>query len=182
MTYFKGTAAAGVWAACFQLVAMGNILMMGVQNFLGPKIANVYAEEGPQALRRFVFVASALFAAPLLVFCVVFWFFGGFMITAVYGADYGGNDWVLALLAFNLLAIALAFAFSRGLFAIERADVDFAVNFVVLFVLIALGVWLVRAHGVLGAAVALLTANLAALAVRAFAFLRCLPPPGEVSP
>lgn len=181
VSFFKGAAAAGVWGACFTLVGVGNILMLGVQNFLGPKIARVYAEEGPHALRRFVFIASGLFAVPLLLFSGVFWFFGDFMLTFIWGNSYSGNGWVLALLAFNLLAIALAFAFSRGLFAIERADVDFLVNFVVLFVLIALGIWLVRAHGVLGAACALLTANLAALVVRALAFLRCLPSPGEVS-
>ena len=56
--------------------------------------------------------------------------------------------------------------------AIERADLDFLVNFAALFVMVTLGFWLVRAFGPLGAAIGLLGANLATSAVRAGVFLR----------
>ena len=67
---FHGTASAGVWAACLGAVALGNPAVLGVQNFLGPKIAHVYAEEGRRSLRRFVLKASIAFLLPMLLFCV----------------------------------------------------------------------------------------------------------------
>ena len=53
---------------------------------------------------------------------------------------------------------------------------DFAVNFVALFMMLTLGLWLVRVLGPLGAASGLLVASVAALVVRAEAFMR-LPVP-----
>ncbi len=170
---FHGAGATGVWTACFATVAVGNILMMGMQNFLGPKIATVYARKGVAATRRYVFEAGAAFAAPLILLCLVLWVAGDPIVTFLQGGEFAGNGLVIKVLGVNLLALALASVFSRGLFVLERADVDFAVNFVVLFVLLALGLWLVWAYGVLGAACGLLTANLAALVARCAAFLWC---------
>ena len=67
---------------------------------------------------------------------------------------------------------AAAFPFSRALFAIERADIDFLVSFVALFIMVTMGFWLVRAFGPLGAALGFLTANFITCAVKAVAFLR----------
>lgn len=172
LAFFRGTASTGVWAACLGVVALGNPAVMGVQNFLGPKIAHVYAEEGPRNLRRFIFKASAFFSLPMLFFCVAMAFFGGPLVALLYGDKYAGNGMVVALLAINLAVSAVAFSFSRGLFAIEHAGLDFVVNFVALFLMLTLGLWLVRSFGVLGAAAGLLGANLAASIVRAGVFLK----------
>ena len=66
--------------------------------------------------------------------------------------------------------MAGGFSFSRGLFAIERADVDFKVNFLALFVLLTFGLWLVRSLGAIGAAYGLLISNSAASGLRWAAF------------
>jgi O-antigen/teichoic acid export membrane protein len=169
---FHGTASAGLWAACLGAVALGNPAVLGVQNFLGPKIAHVYAEEGGGALRRFVLRASAAFALPMLLFGLAMMFWGGPLVTLLYGHQYAGNGLVVTILAFNLAVFVVAFLFSRALFAIERADVDFVVNFVALFIMLTLGLWLVRVLGPLGAALGWLGANLATSGVKAGAFLR----------
>jgi O-antigen/teichoic acid export membrane protein len=174
LTGYQGRAATGIFGACMTVVALGNILVLGVQNFIGPKVASVYALEGPLALRRFLLRANAAFAVPMLLLCVFLGLFGEPVIVLLYGQEYAGNAATLSVLGFNLLALALGSTFSRGLFAIERADVDFAVNFVALVVLLALGLWLVKAYGVVGAAGALLAANAAALTVRGGAFLLCI--------
>jgi O-antigen/teichoic acid export membrane protein len=171
---FHGTASAGVWAACLGAVALGNPVVLGVQNFLGPKIAHVYAQEGRKSLRRFVLSTSVAVALPLLLFGLAMMLLGGPLVTLLYGHKYAGNGLVVALLAFNLAVSALAFSFSRALFAIERADLDFVVNFVALFIMLTFGLWLVRSFGVAGAAFGLLTANAAASAVRCFVFAKIL--------
>ena len=72
---------------------------------------------------------------------------------------------LLRFLASNLLVSAAAFSFSRALFAIDRADLDCLVNFTALFIMVTLGLWLVRAFGPFGAALGLLGASFATLAV-----------------
>lgn len=120
-------------------------------------------------MRRFVFRSTVSFALPISLFCVALSFEGGRIMTLLYGHEYVGNGPVVAILAWNLLVTAAASSLSRALFAAERADVDFALNFVALFMMLALGFWLVRSFGVLGAAFALLTANTAVSLAKAVA-------------
>ena len=79
---------------------------------------------------------------------------------------------MVAILAVNFLVSAAAFSFSRALFAIERADLDFITNFAALFIMVALGFWLVKAYGPVGAAIGLLAANFFTSVIRAGVFLR----------
>ena len=172
---FHGVASTGVWAACLGVVAVGGPVMVGIQNLAGPKIAHVYAAEGYRALHRLVLKITAVVAIPMSLLCLVMFVWGGRLVVLMYGRQYGGNSFVVALLALNLLAVALGFPFSRALFAIDRAHVDFLVNFTALFIMVTLGLWLVRTFGPIGAAIGLLGANIATSTVRAAAFLRLTP-------
>jgi O-antigen/teichoic acid export membrane protein len=149
--------------------------MMGVHNFLGPKIASVYATSGAPALRRYVFEANAALAVPMLGLCAVLYIAGEWMLGLVYGEAFAAGAPVMTVLAINLTLLALAFVFSRGLFAIERADLDFQVNFIPLVLLFAAGIPLVREYGIKGAAWALCLANGVALCCRMAAFLIAQP-------
>jgi O-antigen/teichoic acid export membrane protein len=172
LAYFHDTASAGVWAACLGVVSVGNPALLGVQNLVGPKIAHKYAAEGPKELRRFVLKISAVLALPVSLLCLVLMFWGGRLVALLYGHQYTGNGLVVAILALNLFVTVEAFSFSRALFAIERADLDFRVNFAALFIMAACGPWLARALGPLGAAIGLMGATLVTAGVRAGAFLR----------
>ena len=172
LAYFHGAASTGVWAACLGVVSVGNPALLGIQNFVGPKISHVYAAEGPEALRRWVLKISAVISLPVSLLCLGLILWGGRLVALLYGRQYTGNSLVVAILALNLLVAAAAFSFSRALMAIERADLDFLVNCAALFVMVTLGFWLVRAFGPLGAAIGLFGANLATSAVRAGVFLR----------
>jgi O-antigen/teichoic acid export membrane protein len=169
---FHGTASAGVWAACLGVVLVGNPALLGIQNLVGPKIAHVYAAAGPKAVRRLVLKITAAISLPVSLLCLALIFWGGRLMTLLYGRQYAGNGLVVAILAVNLLVGAAAFPFSRALFAIERADLEFLVNFAALFMMITLGLWLVRTFGPLGAAIGFLGANFVTSTVRAGVFLR----------
>jgi O-antigen/teichoic acid export membrane protein len=147
-------------------------VLLGVQNIVGPKIAHVYAAKGPRALRRLVLRIAAAVAFPMSLLCLVMFIWGDHLLVLLYGRQYAGNSLIVAILASNLLVSAAAFPFSRALFAIDRARLDFLVNFTALLIMITLGLWLVRAFGPLGAAFGLLGANFATSAVRVGAFLR----------
>ena len=167
---FHGTASAGVWAACLGIVAIGNPLLIGAQNFLGPRIAHSFAEGGVGALRRFAFRTSMIFSSMMIPLCLILLVFGGSLMGRLYGSKYSGNGAVVSVLAVNLLVSGAAFTYSRALFAMERADMDFKVGFVALAVQLAVGLWLVRAWGPIGAASGLLMGNTGACAVRCASF------------
>lgn len=167
---FRDTASAGVWTACLGAVAIGNPAVLGAQNFLGPKIAHVYAERGGSPLRRFVLRASVYFSIPMLLFALAMTFFGDRLTSLLYGLKYAGNGLAVTILAFNLAVSVVMFSFSRCLFVINRAGVDFLVNLVALFIMLTLGLWLVRSYGVAGAAFGLLIANTTASGVRYVVF------------
>jgi O-antigen/teichoic acid export membrane protein len=172
LAHFHGTASAGVWAACLGVVSVGNPALVGLQNLVGPKIAHSHAADGPGALRRLVLRITAAVALPVSLLCVILIIWGGRLIALLYGRQYAGNNSIVAVLALNLFVTAVGFSFSRALFAIDRADLDFFFNFAALFMMVALGVWLVRAYGPVGAAIGLLCGNLVTAALKAGAFLR----------
>jgi O-antigen/teichoic acid export membrane protein len=172
LAYFHGTASTGIWAACNGVVSVGNPALLGIQNIVGPKIAHAYAELGPKGLRRVVLRITMVMFLPISALCVILMVWGGRLIALLYGKQYAGNDVVVAILALSFLVYALAFSFSRALMAIERADLDFLLNFVALFIMVSVGFWLVRAYGPVGAAIGVFLAMFASSAVRAVVFLR----------
>jgi O-antigen/teichoic acid export membrane protein len=172
LAFFHGTASAGVWAACLGVVSVGNPAVLGIQNLAGPKIAHVFVEAGPKSLRRLVLKITAVIALLMSVLCLVMIFWGGRLVVLLYGRQYAGNGFVVTVLALNFLVTSSAFPFSRALFAIERADLDFLVNFVALFMMATMGFWLVRAYGPLGASIGLAGSGLVISTARAGVFLR----------
>jgi O-antigen/teichoic acid export membrane protein len=168
---FHGAASTGVWAACLGVVSVGNPVLLGIQNFLGPKISHAYAEAGAKTLRQMMFRITAAVSLPVSFLSLALILWGGRLVTLLYGRQYAGNGLVVVVLALNLLVSGASFSFTRALFALERADLDFMVNLAALFTMVTMGFWLVRAFGPLGAAIGFLTANFASSAVKVGAFL-----------
>ena len=73
-----------------------------------------------------------------------------------------------------------SFPCSRALFAIERADLDFALNFAAIFIMLTLGLWLVKIHGPFGAALGLIIAGGVTSILRVGAFLKLTSGAGTV--
>jgi O-antigen/teichoic acid export membrane protein len=172
LAFFHGAAAAGMFAACVGVVSASNPALLGMQNFLGPKIAHVYATRGQIGLRKFVLKVSGSMAIPVALLTLILIAWGDRIIGLLYGSRYTGNGRVVAILACNLLLSAVVFSFSRALFAIERADLDFGLNFAAIFIMLTLGLWLVKTHGPLGAALGLIVAGGVTSVLRVGAFLK----------
>lgn len=167
---FHGTSATGIWAACSGVVALGNPVLQGLGNYIGPRISTVWAASGPPAMARCVYRSALLLAALLLPLVLVLCGFGERVVVAMYGRPYAGNALIVSLLGLNLLISAVAYSFSRGLFTLDRSKSDMFVNIIALVLLLTVGVGATKAYGVLGAAAALLASNGITLLVRAVAF------------
>jgi O-antigen/teichoic acid export membrane protein len=169
---FHGVGSAGVWAVCLGVVSAVNPLLLGIQNLVGPRVSHEYAAKGAKGLRVLVLKISAAVSVPMSLLCLVMFVWGGRFLTILYGRQYAGNGLIVAILSLNFVVTALAFPFSRALFALNRARTDFIVNFMALFMMVTVGLWMVRAFGPLGAALGLVGANLSTSALRAGVFLR----------
>jgi O-antigen/teichoic acid export membrane protein len=174
LTFFHGTASAGVWGACLGVVALANPILLGAQNYLGPRIATVYAGFGVGALRALLIRANAAFAVTMLVFSAGLLVVGERVAVLLYGHQYVGTGPTITVVGLSLVASTVSFSLSRALFAVRRAKVDFATNFVVLIVLAVVGIPLVRVWGPLGAAVGLLAAQVASAGIRWIVTVRVL--------
>jgi len=171
IAFFHGAAAAAVFAACIGVVSASNPVLLGIQNIIGPKVAHEFAAKGPKGLRGFVLKVSAIVALPLALLSLALVMWGGRLIALLYGHGYAGNGVVVAVLALGIPISAVGFLFSRALFVIERADLDFWFNVVSIVIMVTLGGWLVRFYGPLGAAFGLQAALVVGCVIRATTFL-----------
>jgi O-antigen/teichoic acid export membrane protein len=159
LVWMHGISATGVWAACYGLVALSNPVLLGFGNYLGPKIAILHGRHGMPAMRSYVWRSCAMFAGLLTPLAVIAWFWGDPLVSHLYGAAFSGHTTAIRFLVVNVLIAGAAFPFSRGLFSIQRADLDLAVNVVAILFLFCFGLGLVHFYGVAGAAAGLMLTN-----------------------
>jgi len=178
-----GIAATGVLAACDTVVALSNPFILGMNNYLGPRIARAFAEGGRPRIRRVV-VNSALFLAGVMAAgCVFVALFGGRLVCLLYGEEYAGHEQTVTVLALAVFTSVLAQAPSLGLLAMERSDVAFRLRLLGLSVTTLAGFCLVRPFGVDGAAYALLGGHLTTAIVTCFAYRKVvMAEPGRTGP
>jgi O-antigen/teichoic acid export membrane protein len=156
---FADRAAVAIWTACFGVAAIGNPLMYGLMNMLGPQIAHRRASLPVRQFRRYAAWAIAAFSAVMAAFALVVSLLGDWLLVNLYTPEYGGHGLVVALLAFGLVARVPGFVASRGLFVLNRADLELLNNLAPIGVLLVMGVAMTARFGVTGAAVSLLAAQ-----------------------
>lgn len=163
---FHGTSVTGAWAACSAIVAAGNPVLLGLSNYVSPKIANVYAASGVQEMKRYVHRSSLVFAVLLLPLVLVLASSGERIVTGVYGKTYTGTAAVVLLLAVNMLINSLAKPYTQGLFNLQCARADMLVNVVSVVILFTIGIPAVKSYAALGAATAVLASSTIAAGMR----------------
>jgi O-antigen/teichoic acid export membrane protein len=169
---FHGSSVTGVWAACSAIVALGNPVLLGLSNYLLPKISNVYATVGVQNMKRHVHRYSLLFIVLLLPVVIFMGAFGERLLTGIYGGAYGGTRGILVLLALNLLVVTLAKPYSQGLFSLKCARADTFVNVIWVVLMIAVGIPTVKTYASLGAAATMLASGGIAVSIKIAVFAR----------
>jgi O-antigen/teichoic acid export membrane protein len=172
LTLLHGSEVTGIWAACYATGALGNPVLVGLGNYLGPKISNVYASDGARPMQRYVYRSSMLLASLLLPFVAVLVVCGGRIMSTMYGAAYAGNGLVVALLGINVLIVAFNFPYSRGLLVLLAARADMLVSLAAIVILFTVGIAAIRTHSVVGAATALLLSTTVTTGIRVGVFTR----------
>ena len=166
-----GSATAGVWAACFGINALANPLLLGIQNYVEPRISHAFADGGIPRLRLLVWKETGVLTMSMLLFSTVILFAGNRLAIFVYGEKYAGNSFTLFVLSLSFAAGAAGWAFSCGFFAADRGRLDLRISWIYPVLVCIVGLPLVRDYGPLGAAASLLIANTLASSLRALQFL-----------
>ena len=152
LLWAAGTEGTGFFAACMTLVGVANIFNTGMYNFLTPKAARVYVEEGKSGLRRVLLRMYMVFFVAVGCFAVFLGVFGEWAAVYLFGSKYAGLQSVLTLLAIAKLFEGFSHTASGGLFAMEKIKANFWIDVVLMLVTITAAVALIQPLGVLGAA------------------------------
>ena len=168
--FLKGPDQAGVWAASFGITAFINPVLLGMQNYVEPKVAMALARDGVDAMRSTIRRTSVLFGALMFSFSAVIFFLGNRLAILLYGVKYAGNGLTIFVISLASVLGAIGYPYSCGFFARGNAPRDFRVNLAYPVVTLGLGIPLTRALGPLGTAEAMFLAHLCALLLRMRSF------------
>jgi O-antigen/teichoic acid export membrane protein len=181
-----GPAVTGVYAACMSIVAFANPIVLGLYNFFVPKSVLAFKDGGVGGLRRRAFGDALMLGTLMGAFLVAVFFAGEQVMGLLYpGGAYEGHGLTLAVLTLGAVVAALAIPASNALASMERprplaaiAGLAALLNVVLVWMLI--GEW-----GLLGAAAAIVAANLVGTSGRWVAFLTLIrnpSPPAVAAP
>jgi len=162
----RGSAEAGVFAACVSIVGTASMFITGLAAFLIPRAALAFSQGGVRELRRVLRAAAALFAAVLGVFSLLVLLSGDFLLVLAFGAKYAGYGTVLGVLALSMMALSMGLTAGVGLWAIDRPDANIAADVCTLVVTLVIVFCLLQPLGVLGAALGDLGGKVAGTVVR----------------
>lgn len=169
-----GEMATGMLAACATLIGLANMFIVGVANYLTPKAARTYANDGLDALCRLLAKTAVTFAATLGAFALLVLVAGDYAAVFIYGPDYAGAGVIMTIYAVEMLATSMGFTVGAGLWAMERPSANFAADVCTLTVLLIAAACLVPPLGIVGAAVASLLGTTTGTLVRFLTFMRLI--------
>jgi O-antigen/teichoic acid export membrane protein len=167
-----GARMTGIYAACTSIVSFTNPLVFGFFNILTPRFVRTLRREGLPGLRRQAARDALLLGAILACFCVFVLLFGDALMHLLYkGSEFEGNGHTLVVLAAASMIAAIGAPAAVALTTTECAR-SVAIIAAVTAVLSCALVWgMMSKWGVLGAAYALLIAEIVGNVARRTAFL-----------
>jgi O-antigen/teichoic acid export membrane protein len=166
----SSTLQAALWGNCNSISSVGNPLMMGLQNWIGPSVSHAYARDRGAAFRRHVFRSAMLFLLILPPTLLALALIATPMLRHLYHDDTPHVVLPVLLLAAGSVVQSANFVFTRGLFTRGRGGLDVWANVTPLVILLTVGCPLVKYHGAVGGAIGLLIAQIVGLAVRGVIF------------
>jgi len=179
-----GAEGTGLFGAGLTLVGVANIFNTGILNYLTPKAAKVYVDDGSEGLRQLMVRMYLVFLVAIGSFIMLLSIIGDWVTVSLFGLDYAGLQTVLILLAVGKLFEGFSHTASGGLFAMERIKENFWVDLILMLITITAALLLIGPYGVLGAAwTTLIAASTGAIlrTILLFTFLRRKPQSGGLA-
>lgn len=168
---FHGPAATAVYSACMSLFVVANPFMMGVRNFLVPKLSH-HAADSSVHVKSLVSASTRLVATIMGTGLVLVCIFGGTVVEWIYSERYAGYGDIVCILALATMTWSLTAPHTDGLLALRRPDIELKSYLIAAVISLTFGAYLVYQYGILGASIAILLSDGVAAAVRFSAFRR----------
>jgi O-antigen/teichoic acid export membrane protein len=172
ITALRAPSETAVWAASYGVMAFMNPIVLALNNDAAPRVANDYAAYGLRGLFRRITRSAGIAAMITLPVLIALLIFGSHLVKLMYGSKFGGAGTIVDLLAVGLWFYAIGLSFPYGMLALKRAGIDFAINVACITSFLAIGIWLIRWYGVVGAACSFLMVQTVALVLRIVGFQR----------
>jgi O-antigen/teichoic acid export membrane protein len=151
-----GSAASGTFGACTTLIGVMNVFVGGMGNFLRPKAAESFINQGTAGLSRVLIHAAWIFIAVFGSICLVIAATGDALAVLIFGEAFSGTGGILLSLAVGVLIGSLGWIAANGLWAIGQLRASFVADVSMLLATVASAAALVGRFGPLGAALATL--------------------------
>ena len=169
-----GDIATGLLASCNAVVGLSNMVLTGMANFLTPRAAQAFANDGVHGLKGILRKINTLFVVLLGSVCVLAAFVGQDVIDFVYDGKFSNTGPIVFTLSLAVLVNALGVSAGNGLWAIDRPSANLVADVLTLFAAIAGAMMFIPFWGAFGAALAMLTANTIGAATRQLILRRTL--------
>lgn len=170
----RGEAETGVFAAGSTLVGLANVFVIGLANFVTPKMSEAFVDGGTRRLGEVVGKTALLYLVTLSLFAGGAAVLGTFAAGLVYGEAFAAAGPVIALLAADMIANSMSITFGTGLCAMRRPRANFGADVVVFVLAPTATVLLVGPFGPTGAAAALLLGGVAEATTRGLIYRKVL--------
>lgn len=149
-----GPVAVGTFAACGNIMRGVSLLVQTVDNYLPPRAAALLHEKGAREFQHHLVWTMSRSAGAGLLFALVIYAFADRIMYVVYDGAYDGAANLLRLMApgaFCSLMGAILGAYSLGM---TDSRASFLANLAGTVCTFTVGYWLIRMHGITGAAIA----------------------------
>ena len=170
VVYFLNEAAAGKLATCSNLAGLSMMFLIGANNFAQPRAIHAFNVGGYARLLRVLTQTASLFLVCLGSLFLFLMYAGGFLMNAIYGAEYADTGAVVAILGANVLMVGLAIVGSNGLAALKRPIGNLWAEAATLITTLFAAWILIPQSGINGAAWAMLVGNTIGAVVMLAAF------------
>jgi len=163
-----GPAAVASFAAARNLLNALNVLAQATNNYLPIAAKRMLDYVGAAALSSYLSRIALGMAVLATLFCSTIAWGGGDLLQWVYGKSFDGAALLLPLFAPLGLAIVLFPVVTAGVVVVQQTHVVFVSNVVATVFNLTVGWWLIRQHGVNGAALAASVSALLVLAIQSW--------------
>ncbi|MDA1015930.1 MAG: lipopolysaccharide biosynthesis protein [Planctomycetota bacterium] len=169
-----GDIATGLLASCSAVVGLSNMVLAGIANFLTPRAARAYADDGVDGLKCILRKLNTLFVVMLGSVCVLAAFVGQNVIDVVYDGKFQDTGAIVFTLSLAVLANAFGVSAGNGLWAVDRPRANLLADALTLLTAFAGAFAFIPLWGAFGAALAILTANAVGASTRQFVLRQTL--------
>ncbi|SIT73655.1 oligosaccharide flippase family protein [Edaphobacillus lindanitolerans] len=157
----------GIFSAIVFLLNISNTFMNSMTQVFLPKLSNLYNENQKKEFRKVLFGQLTIISIAIsLLMLVIVFFFGEWILGAIYGKEYSDYKNLFILITLSVSINSISWNMDNGLMAARCIRVQPIITLISLVINIITSMWLIRKYDIMGAGVALIISSSVLLTLR----------------